>query len=134
MDALDPSIRARALHAPEDFVLKPQREGGGNNLYGAAIRDALLSKSRDELSSFVLMERIRPAPQANTVLLRHNQPTIVADAVCELGIYSTMLADADTHQLLRSASAGHLLRSKIAGSDEGGISSGAGFIDSPYLV
>jgi hypothetical protein len=24
-----------ALHAPQDFVLKPQREGGGNNLYGA---------------------------------------------------------------------------------------------------
>lgn len=27
-----------ALDAPERFVLKPQREGGGNNLYGEDIR------------------------------------------------------------------------------------------------
>jgi hypothetical protein len=27
-----------ALDCPERFVLKPQREGGGNNLYGEDIR------------------------------------------------------------------------------------------------
>jgi len=27
-----------ALDAPDRFVLKPQREGGGNNLYGEDIR------------------------------------------------------------------------------------------------
>lgn len=30
-----------ALRTPEKFVLKPQREGGGNNVYGVDIPDAL---------------------------------------------------------------------------------------------
>lgn len=30
-----------ALKEPERFVLKPQREGGGNNVYGVDIPDAL---------------------------------------------------------------------------------------------
>ncbi len=43
---------------PERFVLKPQREGGGNNLYGRAILDRL--KDRQGLAAFILMQRIRP--------------------------------------------------------------------------
>lgn len=34
-DAATAEITAAALAAPDDYVLKPQREGGGNNLYGA---------------------------------------------------------------------------------------------------
>lgn len=30
-----------ALDAPERFVMKPQREGGGNNLYGEDIRHVI---------------------------------------------------------------------------------------------
>ena len=29
---------------------------------------------------------------------------------------------------------GHILRSKLAGIDEGGVSSGGGMADSPYLI
>ena len=43
---------------PEQFVLKPQREGGGNNLYGKAILDRL--KDTKGLAAFILMQRIRP--------------------------------------------------------------------------
>lgn len=31
-----------ALDAPDKYVLKPQREGGGNNLYGEDIRCVIL--------------------------------------------------------------------------------------------
>lgn len=31
-----------ALDAPEQFVMKPQREGGGNNLYGEDIRQVII--------------------------------------------------------------------------------------------
>lgn len=34
-----------ALREPGKFVLKPQREGGGNNLYGDEVADALRSWS-----------------------------------------------------------------------------------------
>ena len=43
---------------PDDYVLKPQREGGGNNLYG----DQLQQRLRDPkgLAAYILMQRIRP--------------------------------------------------------------------------
>ena len=52
------AVLARAAAAPDDFVLKPQREGGGNNLYGAELAARL--RSRDGLAAFILMQRIRP--------------------------------------------------------------------------
>ena len=36
---------SRALEHPEKFVLKPQREGGGNNIYGEDIRPFLQATS-----------------------------------------------------------------------------------------
>jgi hypothetical protein len=36
-DAATQRVIAAAIAAPEDYVLKPQREGGGNNLYGAPL-------------------------------------------------------------------------------------------------
>lgn len=33
-----------AIRNPEKFVLKPQREGGGNNVYGEEIRDKIIGK------------------------------------------------------------------------------------------
>ena len=39
--------------------MKPNAEGGGNNLYGQEIVDKLRHLSRLELSSYILMERIQ---------------------------------------------------------------------------
>jgi hypothetical protein len=49
----------QAQACPEDYVLKPQREGGGNNLYGEELR-ARLAEGGDGLAAFVLMQRIKP--------------------------------------------------------------------------
>ena len=43
---------------PDLFVLKPQREGGGNNLYGEEILEKL--RQRKGLAAYILMQRIRP--------------------------------------------------------------------------
>ena len=47
-----------ALASPERFVLKPQREGGGNNVYGADIRPVLerMQHTR-ERTAYILMDR-----------------------------------------------------------------------------
>lgn len=50
----------RALAHPEDFVLKPQREGGGNNLYGDEIVKMLKDRPVEERAAYILMERIKP--------------------------------------------------------------------------
>ena len=57
---------ARAEAAPDDFVLKPQREGGGNNLYGEQLTQRL--RTRDGLAAFILMQRIRPPVHMCAVL------------------------------------------------------------------
>ena len=52
-----------ALEQPENYVLKPQREGGGNNIFGDALRtklNELLADESGEREAFVLMQRIRP--------------------------------------------------------------------------
>lgn len=57
-DAATREVLARAEASPEDFVLKPQREGGGNNLYGPQILERL--SQRRGLAAYILMQRIRP--------------------------------------------------------------------------
>ena len=60
-DLDDPETAAvlqQAQEQPDLFVLKPQREGGGNNLYGEDAVQKL--KTRKGLSAYILMQRIRP--------------------------------------------------------------------------
>ena len=49
----------QARSSPDDFVLKPQREGGGNNLYGPELA-ARLAEGGEGLAAYVLMQRIKP--------------------------------------------------------------------------
>ena len=57
-----------ALANPRGFVLKPQREGGGNNLYESEMCEALKSMSKSELKSYILMERIFPPHIENYIV------------------------------------------------------------------
>jgi len=60
-DLDDPETAAvlqQAQEQPDLFVLKPQREGGGNNLYGEDAKQKL--QTRKGLSAYILMQRIRP--------------------------------------------------------------------------
>ena len=61
---------AAARANPAGYVLKPQREGGGNNLYGSEMLAAFDSLSPEELASYILMERIEP-PSVRNILLRN---------------------------------------------------------------
>lgn len=54
------SIVSKAIASPHAFILKPQREGGGNNLCDSELVNALRSMSSEELAAFILMERIEP--------------------------------------------------------------------------
>ena len=52
------AVLEEAANSPERFVLKPQREGGGNNLYGEELRERLAD--RRGLAAYILMQRIQP--------------------------------------------------------------------------
>jgi glutathione synthase len=120
-----------AMKYPEHFVLKPQREGGGNNFYGKDIPVQLQKMSEVERGAYILMQRIFPPPQ-NALLLTKNGDVKATKTLSELGIYGAFLGDGTTEYYNKKA--GHLLRTKIEGTDEGGVASGYAVLDSPYLI
>ncbi|XP_026483270.1 glutathione synthetase-like isoform X2 [Vanessa tameamea] len=123
-----------ALEDAERFVLKPQREGGGNNLYGADVRAALLRMRRArERAAYVLMERILPPTVAGYVVRPGGAvPPPVTDLVSELGIFGVIIGTRD--KIYCNRQAGHMLRTKLADANEGGVAAGLGALDSPYLL
>lgn len=134
--------------ASENYVLKPQREGGGNNIYGTAIPAFLKSLGDDQRKwrSHILMELIRPPVLENTIF--RNGECQSGEVVGELGVYGVCLwrngaedgggrkaaVENDGEGVLENWEAGFLLRTKGRASQEGGVAAGFGCVDSPCLV
>lgn len=119
-----------AMTEPTRFVLKPQREGGGNNVYGDDIPSHLTGMSRDEASAWILMDIIEPVASRNVLLRPASTPP--ARIVSELGIYGVIIGN--EKEILLNEASGHCLRSKVSTAQEGGVAAGFGALDSPYLV
>ncbi|CAH1780470.1 unnamed protein product, partial [Owenia fusiformis] len=120
------------IEKSDRFVLKPQREGGGNNLFGDDIKD-LLSKIKDsnERTQYILMEKIRP-PVFKNYAVRADESVALWDMVSELGIYGVIIGTSDG--IIMNTECGHLVRTKTLGTNEGGVAAGFAALDSPYLV
>mmetsp|Transcript_25344 Transcript_25344/g.43667 ORF Transcript_25344/g.43667 Transcript_25344/m.43667 type:complete len:120 (-) Transcript_25344:95-454(-) len=118
------------MEDPRLYLMKPQREGGGHNFYGQDVAVKLKELSVEERGAFILMQRICPRPQA-AILTRNGVPTI-GECVSEFGFYSVFVGDEKTVHM--SEHAGHLVRSKLEGVDEGGVAAGYAVISSPFLV
>ncbi len=123
---------AAAIAAPHAYVLKPQREGGGNNIYDEALAEALQTWSPEKLSGHVLMQRIQ-APQREAYLLRQGG-VVSGPAISELGIFGTFLGDTATGRIEENQYGGFLVRTKLAYVNEGGVATGFAVVDSPLLV
>jgi len=135
MTNLDPGIEdegviARVLSdvfkSPDNYVLKPQREGGGNNFFGKAIIEQLHQLSAEDRKGYMIMERIRP-PVISTVQMRDGIASFIP-SVSEIGIYSLYLGDGKEEVLNKTA--GVLCRTKGESTTEGGVSTGYSVIDS----
>ncbi|ORX35272.1 putative glutathione synthase [Kockovaella imperatae] len=152
---LDQSMLGRealemALNQPERFVMKPQREGGGNNIYRNDIPPALAalddqprkSGEADKKEGYILMELITPPQGVSNWLLKGGESKArKADVVSELGVYGVMLFVDDQGREVNESgveavnkAAGTLLRTKGRESDEGGVAIGISSIDSPLLI
>ena len=158
MDDSPAGKMAKALAMDEEkckgYVLKPQREGGGNNIYREAI-PPFLRKLGDEkrFRGYILMELIEPPELKNTIL--RNGEMRSGEVINELGIYGACIWDAkplgssenpaehsfsinggqQRHMIdLVEGDTGFLLRTKGRESEEGGIAAGFGALDSPCLI
>lgn len=76
------------------------------------------------------MEKIR-TPRNMTLFMREGK-YFLGESISELGVYGVFAAAGD--RTLVDISAGHLLRTKLASSNEGGVAAGYAVLDSPYLV
>ena len=110
----------------EQFVLKPQREGGGNNVYGAEIRDFLTSLPTSEDRAWIAMKRI----EAETVesLLVVQEQAQSHQSISELGIFGLLLAQSGDLRI--NMPLGHLVRTKASNVNEGGVVAGYACLNS----
>lgn len=125
-------IVAKVLANPEGYVMKPQREGGGNNIYGIDIPDKLKAMTEEERSSYIIMDRIFP-PISKSYMLRPNgkNPPDIVSLVSELGIFGAVIGCKG--KIVYNRQVGHMLRTKLANANEGGVAAGSGALDSPFL-
>ncbi|KMQ97831.1 glutathione synthetase [Lasius niger] len=119
---------------PQRFVLKPQREGGCNNLYGTDIKDFLESvKSEQARVAWILMDRIYPPVHKNYVVKPGTNVDLdTKEFVSELGIFGVIIGD--DQNIIVNKQGGHMLRTKLAIHNEGGVATGLALPDVVHAV
>jgi glutathione synthase len=81
-----------ALNNPDGFVMKPQREGGGHNLFKEELKTRLVEMSSSkEREQYILMDLIN-APSFPGCILKSSEsvPTEIP-VISELGIYGAFV-------------------------------------------
>lgn len=129
----DSNIIKEAIERPEVFVMKPQREGGGNNIYGDDVRETLLrlqKEGTEEDAAYILMQRI--FPNVSPTFLMREGICYKDHAISELGIYGAYLRNKE--KVIINDQCGHLMRTKVSSSNEGGVAAGFAVLDSIYLI
>ncbi|XP_072371320.1 glutathione synthetase-like [Scyliorhinus torazame] len=125
-------IIKKAAEDPEGFVLKPQREGGGNNIFGEELKQLLGNiKDGPKRSAYILMDRIKPQTVKN-YLLYPGSALKLSECVVELGVFGVYIGKC--RKLVMNESPGHLLRTKSTEFADGGVSAGVAVLDTPYLI
>ncbi|KAM3871556.1 glutathione synthetase-like [Diretmus argenteus] len=121
-----------ALAKPDRFVLKPQREGGGNNIYGSEICQVLEQvKGSTERTAYILMDKIEPSPGQN-YLLRRDALLQLSNCISELGVFGAYVRQGK--DMVMNECVGHLLRTKSSEHSDGGVAAGVAVLDNPLLV
>ena len=135
--------KARAEH--QTLVLKPQREGGGNNVYKEDIPAFLDSLPKEEREAWIAMRLIEVPRGVGGWLVRPGSldaytssgsaPTdraVHAEVVSELGIFGWALFGEG--KVVGEEEVGWLVRTKGKDSNEGGVATGFSVLDSVVLV
>lgn len=148
----------------KEYVLKPQREGGGNNIYREDIVGALKDLEKQDAEqgkiqgsdgsdrnikrreAYILMKMIEPPTNVGNYLVRYDaaksssgsapQAVLAPHVISELGAFGSILFEAEQQstRVIFEQSGGHLLRTKASESNEGGVAAGFSVIDSPVLI
>ncbi|CBH12526.1 glutathione synthetase, putative [Trypanosoma brucei gambiense DAL972] len=136
------------LQRPDQFVLKPQLEGGGNLLSGETMVKALkATKEGDPVMyskvrcEYVVMSRIQFHVSTGSLLARGDVVQLERNMCSEVGIFGVILSGAkgssvgtNGSSVLFNTFAGYTVRSKPADADDGGVMAGVAALDSLAVV
>ncbi|KAG2753746.1 glutathione synthase [Suillus brevipes Sb2] len=137
-----PGTRLARCKAPS-LVLKPQREGGGNNVYREAIPAFLDALPAEEREAWIAMEMIETPRGVSGYLVRASpsnsgtdngtteKKVVRAEVISELGIFGYALFGEGE---VVEKEVGWLVRTKGTESNEGGVAAGFSVLDSVVLV
>ncbi len=115
-----------AKAAPHKYVLKPQREGGGNNLYDQEMVTEINKMTEEQQKAYVLMERIfTPGESSVLVVDRVAEET---ETVSEVGRYGACFHDGESFRFNKDI--GYLVRTKSSDQNEGGVCAGYACLNS----
>ncbi|KAI0276758.1 glutathione synthase [Russula aff. rugulosa BPL654] len=121
-----------AVRRAHELVLKPQREGGGNNIYRGNIPPFVAQMPQQERVAWVAMELIRPPRGIGAYLVRSGTGRVSARVMNELGVFGWALFGEGRE--IREEQVGWLVRTKAEDVDEGGVAAGFSVLDSVVLV
>ena len=135
----------KTLAEHKTLVLKPQREGGGNNVYRDAIPEFLRTLEAKDRAAWIAMRLIEPPQGVGGWLVRSGTPPVRPDVVSELGVFGWALfgpgmegegnaGGVDANAGINEKTVGWLVRTKGRESDEGGVAVGFSVLDSVVLV
>jgi len=129
----------KARNHAQSLVLKPQREGGGNNVYKESIPAFLDTLPPQERQAWIAMELINTPENMGNYLVRaggtdyQDQIPIKTTVVSELGIFGWALFGG-SEKRIDQQDVGWLVRTKGKESNEGGVATGFSVLDSLLLV
>lgn len=119
-----------------DYLIKPVKEGGGNNYNYDQVKKIAEERDLKILNDSMIMKRIRP-PVSNNIILKNNQ-LVFENVVTEIGFFTWMMTDIKENNLfieeIFNVPIGGFIRTKNVNEPEGGISIGAAYVNSGYLV
>ncbi|KAI3390122.1 hypothetical protein SNEBB_010163 [Seison nebaliae] len=115
---------------PNNFVLKPQREGGGNNIFGEEILKFLASFNSHNLDEFILMKFIKSIQHSSIFVWNENEYKVEENCITEIGFYGYCLYDKEMKTFVLDGLAGELARTKQSIQKEGGVVSGHSALNS----
>lgn len=108
----------------EWWVLKPNRDGGGHNIFGSRLLDFIQSSSANTLRGFILQRKIDVVPRLS--LLSCWRRSVVREVDDEIGLFHYLFVDGD--QIISEKEGGCLIVSKLHDKFESGKS------DDDYLA
>lgn len=126
----------RAREEAATLVLKPQREGGGNNVYKDSIPPFLDVLPQKEREAWIAMRLISMPQGLGNYLVRAGGGThgaVKSEVISELGIFGWALFGGPDGAV-EEREVGWLVRTKGKDSNEGGVAAGFSVLDSMVLI